>query len=229
MKGFYNDKGAEICGAKNRRGEHCGVTVLMPNGRCRIHGGKSLAGPAHPNYRHGRRWQAMPLDLVNRFERALGDPDLLSMSPEVAALDARADQLMGRLSTGESGKAWARVRRAWVDYQEARAVRDAELEDDARTRLEDAITRGAADEETWGELTSIWRDRRRFVREERERMIDAQVYTDVGRLTQVFAAIAEALVQHVPDRDARQAVVLVMQKTLGRKAPAALGVSGTAG
>lgn len=223
MKGFYNDRGREICGATNRRGEHCAITQLMPNGRCRLHGGKSLAGPANPAYRHGRYWQAMPLALRERYVRALGDPDLLSMSAEVAAIDARSDELMGRLTTGESGKAWAKLQEAWVDYADATAEGDPERRDEAHARLEDLITRGAADEETWAQLTALWRDRRRFVREERERMIDAQVYTDVGRLGQVFAAIAEALVQHVPDRDARQAVVLVMQKTLGRKTPAALG------
>jgi hypothetical protein len=26
----------------------------MSNGRCPNHGGKSLSGPAHPNYKHGR-------------------------------------------------------------------------------------------------------------------------------------------------------------------------------
>lgn len=207
-------------------GKPCGALAVTGSTKCHYHGGKSLAGPANPAYKHGRYWNVMPLHLRERFERALGDPDLLSMAAEVAALDARSDQLFGRLSTGESGMAWRKLQEAWTDYADARAEGDAERREEAYARLEDLITRGAADEAVWAELTALWRDRRRFVREERQRMIDAQVYADVGRLAQVFGAIAEALVQHVPDRQARQAVVQVMQRSLGRKAPAALEAAG---
>ena len=44
------------CGAKTRRGTLCQAPA-MPNGRCRMHGGKSTGapcGPANGNYRHGR-------------------------------------------------------------------------------------------------------------------------------------------------------------------------------
>lgn len=41
------------CGAKKRNGEPC-QTPPMRNGRCRMHGGNSLAWMIHPNYKHGR-------------------------------------------------------------------------------------------------------------------------------------------------------------------------------
>lgn len=41
------------CGAKTRSGVPC-QNAPMGNGRCRMHGGKSLSGIAHPNYKHGR-------------------------------------------------------------------------------------------------------------------------------------------------------------------------------
>ncbi|MDP7098055.1 MAG: HGGxSTG domain-containing protein [Rhodospirillales bacterium] len=44
------------CGAKTRRETPC-QSAAMPNGRCRMHGGKSPGapcGPANGNYRHGR-------------------------------------------------------------------------------------------------------------------------------------------------------------------------------
>lgn len=41
------------CGAKTRRGTPC-RRAPMRNGRCYLHGGKSLAWFAHPNYKHGR-------------------------------------------------------------------------------------------------------------------------------------------------------------------------------
>ena len=40
------------CGAKTRRGTMC-LSPAMANGRCRMHGGLSLAGQESPRYRHG--------------------------------------------------------------------------------------------------------------------------------------------------------------------------------
>lgn len=41
-----------FCGAKTRAGGFCRQPA-MRNGRCRLHGGKSLSGPAHGRYKHG--------------------------------------------------------------------------------------------------------------------------------------------------------------------------------
>lgn len=40
------------CGAKTRSGNKC-KNSAMPNGRCRLHGGKSLKGNQSPRYKHG--------------------------------------------------------------------------------------------------------------------------------------------------------------------------------
>jgi hypothetical protein len=45
-------KEPKICRAKNRQGLPC-RRAPMVNGRCSNHGGKSLKGLAHPNYKHG--------------------------------------------------------------------------------------------------------------------------------------------------------------------------------
>lgn len=43
---------APRCGARTRSGSPCKAPA-MPNGRCRMHGGKSLSGAAHGRYTHG--------------------------------------------------------------------------------------------------------------------------------------------------------------------------------
>lgn len=40
------------CGAKTRTGGSC-CQPAMVNGRCRLHGGKSLSGVQHGRYKHG--------------------------------------------------------------------------------------------------------------------------------------------------------------------------------
>jgi len=49
--------GARACGAKTRRETRCRCPA-MPNGRCKLHGGRSPTGPASVHYRHGGRTRA---------------------------------------------------------------------------------------------------------------------------------------------------------------------------
>ena len=41
------------CGAKTRSGFACQKPPLKGKKRCRLHGGMSLSGKDHPNYKHG--------------------------------------------------------------------------------------------------------------------------------------------------------------------------------
>jgi hypothetical protein len=62
-----------ICAAKTRKGTAC-LRSPMRNGRCNLHGGKSLFWMAHPNYKHGRysKYSGVPeKERANReFEKA---------------------------------------------------------------------------------------------------------------------------------------------------------------
>ena len=54
--GLAAAEGASRCGARTRSGQACRGPA-MPNGRCRMHGGKSPGAPLgerNGNYRHGR-------------------------------------------------------------------------------------------------------------------------------------------------------------------------------
>jgi glucans biosynthesis protein len=42
------------CGAKTRLSTPCQKPALVGKKRCRLHGGKSLSGAAHPNFKHGK-------------------------------------------------------------------------------------------------------------------------------------------------------------------------------
>ena len=48
-----------LCHAHTRLGKLCQKHAMNnPSGRCRLHGGLSLSGHQHPNYRHGKRSKA---------------------------------------------------------------------------------------------------------------------------------------------------------------------------
>ena len=57
------------CNAKTRSGGQCKRNSLLGKNRCRLHGGMSLSGEAHWNYRHGHRTkEAIANDAKNSAE-----------------------------------------------------------------------------------------------------------------------------------------------------------------
>lgn len=85
-----------LCGAKTRNGTPC-LRAPMMNGRCSKHGGKSLAGFAHPRYRHGRyskysfergedRWRRQNVAVARDLQRAFDKlPDGTEVTVRLAA------------------------------------------------------------------------------------------------------------------------------------------------
>jgi hypothetical protein len=59
-------EGVRLCGARTRTGGTCSNQPMRGRARCRMHGGKSLHGIAHPNYKHGLFSEFCPLGIVRR-------------------------------------------------------------------------------------------------------------------------------------------------------------------
>lgn len=57
---------ARRCAAKTRAGGLCRNLAVRSMKRCRMHGGKSSKGFAHPNYKHGCYAKHCPLGMVMR-------------------------------------------------------------------------------------------------------------------------------------------------------------------
>lgn len=82
------------CGAKTRSGTLCKKAGLK-NGRCALHGGKSLSGVNHPNFKTGLYAKDTPSQFHERAERFMNaDPfDLVS---EIALLRTLLAEYLSR-------------------------------------------------------------------------------------------------------------------------------------
>ncbi len=111
------------CAAKGRKGRLCGK-LPMDNGRCYFHGGASPApGPTHPNYKHGRLSKVLPPSLSRLYEEAKADPDLLSISSDVALLDTLQVEAAARIDTGESAANWRLLKKTWGELERGMAMK----------------------------------------------------------------------------------------------------------
>lgn len=195
-----------VCGAKTRSGELCKNPPVSGAKRCRMHGGKSLAGIASPSLKTGRYSKYLPDRLMERYQSALTDGDLLAMSEEIALVDARLADLLARVDTGESGAAWSGIAEAAGEIRKAMRTGDNIKTYAALMELELLVEQGAGDYAAWGELQSLIQQRRALVESERKRLVEMQQTMTVNQAMTLVTALLESVRTHVTDRDALSAI-----------------------
>lgn len=202
-----------VCGAKTRNGTPCQRKPTLGSKRCNLHGGKSLRGIASPTYQGKGYSKDMPTRLLDRYMAALDDPNMLSMSKEIAVVDARIGELLSQLDTGESGSMWKALRasvdgleQARTDGAVARRLGDADAlakaEEALAQHLTDVTTqvkRGAAEYTRWRELYDAFERRRRLVETMRKQRRDMMNFVSTEQLILVMDRIANVVAQNVTD------------------------------
>lgn len=232
------------CGAASRTkgGAPC-TQPAMPNGRCKMHGGKSHpGGPGHPGIRHGRYSKFLPERLQERYEQAAGDPELLSTREDVALLQARIGELTAKLYSGESTRLWNELRRQWKAYRGHKASADEALRrgNDDRQReclglaadtldsIGRLITAGSDEARTWEELKKTLQEKAKLAKVEWGRLVDLKSLITVEQANVFALALLNSVIRHVPDTRTRAAINRDFKEALTNHPSAhALGVPPT--
>ncbi len=186
------------CGAKTRKGGTC-QQPAMPNGRCRLHGGMSLAGVASPTFKHGRRSKYMPVRLVEHYKEGLSDPELLNLQDEIALIDARLNDVLGRVDTGEAGAIWRRVREAYLDFNIATHDQNVIEARRAMDEIGRLTEQGVDDYAAWHEAQALIDQRRKLVEAEQKRRVAMQQMITAQEALVFAAAILDTVKRNVSD------------------------------
>lgn len=169
---------------------------------CAIHGGATPSGIALPQTTHGRYSKHLPTRLSSRYEAAVRDPELLALREDIALLDARLADVLGRVDTGESGRLWQALLDAKRDYIKAK---DKDREH-CLTSLLGLVDQGAADYAAWEDVRSLLDQRRRLVESEHKRLAEMQQTLTVEKAMLLIGAVAGIIRSHVSDHTALQAI-----------------------
>lgn len=208
------------CTATSKRtGQRCGAQAITGRKVCRHHGGKSLAGPAHPNWVDGGRSHVLPKRLMADYQASLADSDKLVLNKEIALIDARMADLLRRVDSGESGQLWALLRQTWREYEAARKANDTIGLVQAITTLGEIITRGHHDAMAWTEVTGLVERRRKLVESERKRLVEAQQVVAVEQAAALLGLMVDAVQRHVRDDAILGAIVDEYARLVGRPVP----------
>jgi hypothetical protein len=191
---------------------------------CHFHGGKSLRGPAHPKFVTGRYSKVLPTRMLARYREAEKDAELTSLRDEIALVDARLADLLGRVDTRESGALWQALRHAYRTFKRTQAAGDVGKMREALADLEVRLDAGAPDDQAWAEIQELIEMRRKLCESEARRLATLQQMISAERLTLLMGVIVEVIAKYVTDRQALSNIAIELQR-LGHVGDAAYGVA----
>jgi len=204
------------CSAKSKQsGVQCKKPAVPGLGVCNIHGGKSLSGIASPALKTGRYSKHLPVRLMEKYDAARQDGNLLALRDDLALLDARMEDMLGRVDTGESGELWASLVASLAECQKcrlkldsARRSGDAKKQTEAESSLTDALDAmqllaqgGLSDYAAWSEIKSLLEQRRKISETEQKRLVAMQQMITASEALLLQAALLDIIKRNVTDRD----------------------------
>lgn len=191
----------------------------MRGGRCRLHGGASLAGIASPTFRTGRHSKDLPAGLLDRYQLAHGDKTLIGLRDEVALVDARTGTLLQRLDgTGAGAAGWKSAAGHLTALKDAIAAggKDPAPFKAALAALDACIGKGIAEASLWTEILHLVNMRRKLVDTESRRLKTLHQMVTTDQAMAFVSALATSVREHVKDRKALAAIQSDIARLLAR-------------
>jgi len=165
-----------------------------------MHGGKTPNGYALPQTKHGRYSKYLPARLADKYREAASDPDLLNLSSEIALIDSRIAEQLGRVAGDAIGHIWAEIRRVSKELSLAVQAQDAEWMQKLFRELDELSRQGNADYRGWQDILELIEQRRRLVESERKRRVEMQHNITAERAVLLVSAIVGIIRDNVQDR-----------------------------
>lgn len=217
-------KGRAFCGqsgGKTKRGQPCRSTyVTEGNGKCRVHGGAALVGTATPHFKTGRQsrlFSKLPERFQAAFNASVNDDTLLSLRTDISISDARVEELLERLDSGESELRWDLVRTQVRKLKDEMLKTDTDLDvvGDIQGELENLVNQDAHDRVQWSEIRDQTEFRRKLVETESKRLKDLNAHIAAEDALVVIMRLVDVIIRHVEDKGAVSAIMLEVEQLIG--------------
>lgn len=192
------------CGAKTRSGKPCKRGPVPGRKRCKLHGGASLAGPLSPSFKHGRHSKYMPKGMAERYEEALRDPNLTSLTAEIALTDLRVGDLLSAIGGTGNAKLWGEARKMLNDFKAGKTT--AAAAGAVIRNLDALVDEGLTTATSWDELRDTLDLRRKLVETETRRMRDLHQLIDLRTAIAMMTQLVNEVTTRVSDPAVRAAL-----------------------
>lgn len=132
------------------------------HGRCYYHQG-GPSGPRNGNFKHGAYSRHLPTRIAADFEAIVKDKELAELDYDIALVQTRIIDLIGRVEHGESGELWNELHQAAAAFQASIKEGDAPEVKKAVEKIYNLTLRGKGDIEIWQEVVQMVDVKRRLV------------------------------------------------------------------
>lgn len=190
-------KERKICGAKTRAGSPCQRSQMKGKTRCRLHGGASLAGVDHPNYKDGRHSKYLPDALAAKVKALELDEDILDGREEIRLLDARINQLLEELPSGGAPARWLELDELRVKALSLSASRKLDEMNVAVADIFRIIENGAQEVDKWNQITLLFMNRDKLAMSQHRRQIDQSHMISIDRQMVLIKRIIDSIQSRV--------------------------------
>lgn len=202
---IYSPDGKPLCSAKSRQnpGTRCHNYPMAGSARCRMHGGKNLRGIAHPNWQGGKRPERLVESLPDRMKeagiRAAEDPTLGALRGQMAVLEARLIDLLGKVDTEAAGQIWMLLGEALADRDRCTVGTVNWKEADAR--IQQLIRDGMTQQMTWEEIRHTTDLSRKLSESEHRRLERLRAMIPADRALAALDAVLTSVRDVVDEQD----------------------------
>jgi len=157
----------------------------------------------------------LPTHLAERYLQARNDPQLTSLTDQIAVHEARYHELLATLDTGELGRAWVDANRAWEAFGTARSLGDVPAMDVALAELGKQLAHGNHHRLLWEDITEQSKHLKDLRQAEHRRLVDLDMMIKQQDALLLFGlllhTVREAIVAHISDRTLARAVLTAIQ------------------
>lgn len=221
--GSKDDKGRIICGGFKRLDADGNPTYcqdwrsILPNGRCKMHGGRKknvmdnlTAG--RPNQRLAKYSKYMSPEMAKQYEASVQSENLLRMHDEIALVDVRLAELLGRAKIGESAELWKRFEGLMAEAAERCKRKEWDKVTATIQNTQAILDSARSDYVVWKHIGNEVDRRARLVKTEHEHKIAENQMMSVAQVMLLMAAISEIIMRNVRDEVAAN----IIKKDIGR-------------
>jgi len=135
--------------------------------------------------------------MLSRYKEALTDPERLALDNEIALVDTRIMDILGRVDTGEAGRHWAQVGEAYTSLINSMRENDTAGVSAALEKMNREIGMGVSDYAAWKEIIDLITSRRRLVESERKRLMQMKALVAIDEAINWVRAFIETVRGHV--------------------------------
>jgi hypothetical protein len=164
----------------------------------------------HMERSRGRYSKNMPKNLLKDYEDGIADPNLVALRDDIALYDARINELLAQIDSGENPDIWLDLRREWGYFMSAVREGDGDKQQKLLPNINRLIIRGASKASSWKELGMILEKRRKMVESEQKRLVSTSQMIAVEQVMQLMAATIDALRKVVNKHVARDTAHLIL-------------------